>query len=287
MSTSRKAIDLMRQTRPAAQRHQRPEDQPGKPGESEDAAAGSARRRSTRRSRSSRRKRGGTRSTEERTGGSNRQRCRNRPAAVRDEQQANNQKMAAMSQELARQREHRSALKSRQNVLSDLQNKREGVSQVVRRDSQSARCGGRGFGYVAGWSPTRQHGSGERRGDRSGAGRSAERADRVRFRGPAGGCARSWQKLAGRVTVLARRSHARLSECQRAGTATKPDAAAHRSGAMCGARIALLVHQLLGTHVYRRNAGRRPGSGASSAPRDYRFVTRAGEVVEAGAALRR
>src|SRR3954465_13733655 len=49
--------------------------------------------------------------------------------------------MDATSQELAREREHRSGLKSRQAVLNDLQSKREGVSQVVRdllkqRDAQ-------------------------------------------------------------------------------------------------------------------------------------------------------
>src|SRR5262249_40144353 len=44
---------------------------------------------------------------------------------VRGAQQANNQKMAAMSQELARERELRSGLVSRQKVLNDLQNRRE------------------------------------------------------------------------------------------------------------------------------------------------------------------
>ena len=69
--------------------------------------------------------------------------------AVRANQQANNQKMAAMSQSLAREREHRSALQSRQTVLNDLQSKREGVSQVVR-ELLKARDAGKGFGYVRG-----------------------------------------------------------------------------------------------------------------------------------------
>ena len=57
--------------------------------------------------------------------------------------------MAGISQELARQREHRSGLKSRQNVLNDLQNKREGVSQVVRELLKN-RDAGKGFNYVKG-----------------------------------------------------------------------------------------------------------------------------------------
>src|SRR5262249_27498123 len=68
---------------------------------------------------------------------------------LRERQQANNQKMAAMSQELAQAREHRSALKSRQAVLNDLQSRREGVSQAVR-DVLAARQGGEGVGVVAG-----------------------------------------------------------------------------------------------------------------------------------------
>ena len=50
---------------------------------------------------------------------------------------------------MARQREHRSGLKSRHNVLTDLQNKREGVSEAVRGILKS-REKGEGFAYVKG-----------------------------------------------------------------------------------------------------------------------------------------
>ncbi|MEI8197635.1 MAG: AAA family ATPase, partial [Phycisphaerae bacterium] len=69
---------------------------------------------------------------------------------VRGEQQATSQKQARISQDLARQREQRSGLMSRRNVLQDLMAKREGVSQTVREVLKQRDAGGAGggFGYV-------------------------------------------------------------------------------------------------------------------------------------------
>ena len=58
-----------------------------------------------------------------------------------------NRRGITITQELARQREHRSALASRQNVLKDLQAKREGVSQAAR-EVLKARDAGNGLAYV-------------------------------------------------------------------------------------------------------------------------------------------
>src|SRR5262249_7442068 len=103
---------------------------------------------------------------------------------------------------LAREREHRSALQSRQAVLNDLQNKREGVSQVVR-ELLKVRDAGKGFGYVRGLvadmvSADLEHATvieaalGELQNAVVVTDSAALLADRE-----------VWQKLAGRVTVLA------------------------------------------------------------------------------------
>ena len=61
----------------------------------------------------------------------------------RQEQQANNRKMAELSEEISRDRERRGALESRRSVLQDLQRRREGFSEAVqqvlqRRDTEPA-----------------------------------------------------------------------------------------------------------------------------------------------------
>ncbi len=68
---------------------------------------------------------------------------------IRARQQANNQRTAELMELLGRRREHRSALVSRRNTLTDLQRRREGVAQPVqellkRRDSNQ------GFACVQG-----------------------------------------------------------------------------------------------------------------------------------------
>ncbi len=68
---------------------------------------------------------------------------------VRRRQQANNQRMAELLEELARKREQRSALESRRSVLADLQRRREGASQAVR-EVLKQRDEGKGFAGVKG-----------------------------------------------------------------------------------------------------------------------------------------
>ncbi len=125
--------------------------------------------------------------------------------AVRTEQQANNQKMSAISQELARQREHRSALKSRQSVLTDLQNKREGVSQVVR-EVLKARDAGKGtaaYSYVKGIVSDILSTELENAAVIEAALGDLQNALIVSDSSALLADAEVWQKLAGRVTVLA------------------------------------------------------------------------------------
>ena len=203
---------------------------------------------------------------------------------VRAEQQANNQKMAGISQELARQREHRSGLKSRQNVLNDLQSKREGVSQVVRELLKN-RDAGKGFTYVKGIvadalstdlenATVIEAALGELQNAVVVSDSAALLADREH-----------WQKLAGRVTVLAADKMLAYQDGY--------DWSRHGKNAVAAIDLvktegetSLLMHQLLGRTVIVETladalelaeAGPREGGG-------YRFVTRSGEVVEAGSA---
>jgi chromosome segregation protein len=203
--------------------------------------------------------------------------------AVRAEQQANNQKMAATSQELARQREHRSGLKSRQNVLNDLQSKREGVSQVVR-DLLKQRDAGKGFGYVKGivadaistdmeHAPMIEAALGDLQNAVIVSNSAALAADST-----------LWQKLAGRVTALpADRMLAYQDgyDWSRHGVAATPAI----DFVTPAPEAALLVHQLLGRTVIVDTLADALTL-AAEGPRDYRFVTKSGEVLETAAANR-
>ncbi len=196
-------------------------------------------------------------------------------AAVREQQQANNQKMAAMSQDLARRREHRSGLKSRQTVLMDLQAKREGVSQVVR-DLLKQRDAGKGFTYVIGLvadaiSADLEHAAVVEAalGDLANAVLVNDSQALVTDR-------EVWQKLGGRVTVLATDQMLAYQEGTEAVGGTKL-----LNLIKCEPSQALVMHQLLGrTRVVETLADALQF--AESAARGYRFVTRAGEVVETG-----
>ena len=68
---------------------------------------------------------------------------------IRTRQQANNQRMAELMEQIGRQREHRSALTSRQNLLRDLERRREGVAQPVQ-EILKRRDAGQGFACVKG-----------------------------------------------------------------------------------------------------------------------------------------
>ncbi len=200
---------------------------------------------------------------------------------VRAEQQANNQKMAGISQELARQREHRSGLKSRQNVLNDLQNKREGVSQVVRELLKN-RDAGKGFTYVKGIvadalstdlenATVIEAALGELQNAVVVSDSAALLADREH-----------WQKLAGRVTVLAADKMLAYQDGY--------DWSRHGKNAIAAIDLVktegetpLLMHQLLGRTVIVETLADALEL-AEAGPREYRFVTRSGEVVEAGSA---
>jgi chromosome segregation protein len=211
---------------------------------------------------------------------------------VREQQQANNQKMAAISQELAREREHRSGLKSRQTVLNDLQSKREGVSQVVR-ELLKARDAGKGFGYVRGIvadaiSTELEHAAvveaalGELQNAVIVDDSAALEADRD-----------LWQKLGGRVTVVAADRMLAYRDGWDAGAMERRSDDGNQGAGIKAVPLvelirsegdtSLIVHQLLGRTLVVETLAEAM-SLAQRAPRDaggYRFVTRAGEMVEA------
>ena len=189
--------------------------------------------------------------------------------------------MAAMSQELARHREQRSGLKSRQNVLADLQTKREGVSQVVRELLKN-RDAGKGFTYVKGIvadalstdlenATVIEAALGELQNAVVVSDSAALLADREH-----------WQKLAGRVTVLAADKMLAYQDGY--------DWSRHGKNAVAAIDLvktegetSLLMHQLLGRTVIVETLADALEL-ADAGPREYRFVTRSGEVVEAGSA---
>ncbi len=197
-------------------------------------------------------------------------------AKVREMQQSNNQKMAAISQELARAREHRSALKSRQAVLTDLQNKREGVSQVVR-DLLKQRDAAK-LAYVQGIVADTVSTDLENAlvieaalGDLQNAVIVSDSAALVADR-------ELWQKLAGRVTVLPTDKMLAYTDgydWSRHGKTVTPAIDLVK----CDPENSLLAHQLLGRTVIVENLADALEL-AELAPRDYRFVTKAGEVVD-------
>ncbi|HVX85861.1 MAG TPA: chromosome segregation protein SMC [Phycisphaerae bacterium] len=208
-------------------------------------------------------------------------------AAVREQQQANNQKMAATSQELARQREHRSALKSRQNVLNDLQTKREGVSQVVRdllKQRDAARTAGNGGGalcYVRGIVADAISTDMEHATMIEAALGDLQNAVIVSDSAALAADADLWRKLAGRVTVL---PTDRMLAWQDGYDWSRHGEAGQRAKSAMefvtpAPEAALLVHQLLGRTVIVDTLADALVL-ADNGPRDYRFVTRAGEVVE-------
>ncbi len=240
-------------------------------------------------------------------------------AKVRTEQQANNQKMAAISQDLSRAREHRSGLKSRQGVLNDLQSKREGVSEAVR-GILKCREKGEGFGYVKGIladliSTDLEHAAviEAALGDLQHAVIVSDSAALLADR-------EVWQKLAGRVTVLAAdrmlayqdgwevgsavRSAVRstgfsLSDGAQVGTEAEQAKACTtnaRTPSVCAVDLvkcendaSLLVHQVLGRTLIVATLAE-AWALAAAAPRgggagEYRIVTRAGEVVAGDGSL--
>ena len=178
-----------------------------------------------------------------------------------------------MSQELARHREHRSGLKSRQTVLSDLQSKREGVSQVVR-ELLKARDAGKGFSYVRGLvadlvSTDLEHAAVVE----AGAGGSAKCVDRHGQLPRFSPMPPSGKSSPGRVTVLA---------ADQLGVSIAGDAGrCPRVRGSCTAMLdfisttpenSLLAHQLLArtfiadSLALRWRSPARPGAGIASSP---------------------
>ena len=202
--------------------------------------------------------------------------------ALRAEQQDNNKKVAEISQELARVRENRSGLKSRLNVLTDLQAKREGVNQTVR-EVLKARDAGKGFSYVRAivadvisTDLANATAIEAALGDLQNALIVSDSAALVAER-------ETWQKLAGRVNVLcADRMIAWTEEPRTANREPRNQAVCACDLITCGPEFSLLARQLLGnTFVVDTLAD--AVTLADGAARECRFVTRAGEVVEARA----
>jgi len=215
-------------------------------------------------------------------------------ADIRGQQQANNQKQAAISQELARQREHRSALKSRQNVLMDLQAKREGVSQTVR-ELFKLRDAGKGFSYVKALVADVLSTSMENAAVIEAALGDLQNAIIVSDSGALAADRELWAKLPGRVSVLAtdRMIAGTFGEAQVVPTPRSVSGDAVGAHALacvpatdllqCEPGYTLLAQQLLGkTFVVASLADAL--ALAEHAPRDHRFVARTGEVVEAASA---
>ncbi|MGC8623891.1 MAG: chromosome segregation protein SMC [Phycisphaerae bacterium] len=75
------------------------------------------------------------------------QALRSRIDEVHGRQQANNQRLSDLLNQLGKKREARSGLQSRQAVLEDLQRRREGISDAVR-EVLKTRDMGKGFAYV-------------------------------------------------------------------------------------------------------------------------------------------
>ena len=181
--------------------------------------------------------------------------------------------MAGLSQELSGKREHRSALVSRRNVLNDLQNKREGISEAVRGILQT-REKGQGFDYVRGLVSDIVSADLEHAGVIEAALGDLQNALIVTDSAALAADRDRWSKLAGRVTVIAAD---RMIACQ-------PPAAIEGAAPVIDlitspAADALLVHQMLG-HTYITESLDDALKLAASSPREFRFVTRAGEVVE-------
>jgi chromosome segregation protein len=198
--------------------------------------------------------------------------------AVREQQQENNQKQSGISQDLARQREQRSALTSRRNVLVDLQAKREGVSQVVR-DVLKSRDAGKGFAYITGMvadeltvdlhhAPVIEAALGDWQNALIVTDSAALAADRA-----------AWQTMAGRVKLL---------PLDRMPAYQDVDWAEHGEGVVRAIdlvrpseALGLLMHQLLGRTAIVETLAEALAL-AENGPRGIRVVTRAGEVIDSG-----
>lgn len=196
---------------------------------------------------------------------------------VHAEQQANNQKQAQISQELARQRENRSALASRRNVLNDLMAKREGVNQTVR-ELLKQRDAGSGFGYVSAivadvFSAELEHATVVEAalGDMAHAVIVADSQALVAD-------AAVWQKLGGRVSVLSLDRLPAFQDGYDWSIHGKPSARAIDLVRYDNA-LAPLAHQLLGKTLVVDSLADAVELQTLGA-RGYRFVTRAGEVLE-------
>ena len=203
-------------------------------------------------------------------------RMQEQATTIRDEQQANSRELAGLSQELSGKREHRSALVSRRNVLNDLQNKREGVSEAVRGILQ-AREKGQGFDYVRGLLSDIVSADLEHAGVIEAALGDLQNALIVTDSAALAADRDRWAKLAGRVTVIAAD---RMIACQ---PAEKIEGAAPLIDLITApAADALLVHQLLG-RTFITETLHTALELAETSGRDFRYVTRAGEVVESAA----
>lgn len=196
---------------------------------------------------------------------------------IRAEQQATSQKQAQISHELARQREQRSGLLSRRNVLQDLMAKREGVSQTVR-ELLKQRDAGQGFGYVRAIVSDIL---------------SADLADAPLIEAALGELQNAviiseaqallndapvWQKLAGRVGVLALD---RLPAFQDGYDWALSGKTIRRAVDLVhyDPAHAALVYHLLGKTILVENLADALELSLTG-PRGYRFVTQAGEVLE-------
>ncbi len=201
---------------------------------------------------------------------------------IRQQQQANNQRQAQVSQDLARQREHRSGLASRHNVLKDLQSKREGVSQGVREVLKS-RDAGNGFAYVHSIVAEIINTQFENASVIEAALGDLQSAVVVSDTPALIADAAVWQKLAGRVAVL---GLDRIPAFQDGYDWTLHEKKVTRATDVVSFNPTHgpLVYQILGKTLIVDSLTDAADL-AQAGARGYRFVTRAGEVLEANGAM--
>ena len=201
---------------------------------------------------------------------------------IRTRQQANNQRMAELMEQLGRQRENRSALISRQNLLRDLERRREGVAQPVQ-EIFKRRDAGQGFACVKGMvgdlidadvqtAPLIEAALGDML-----TAIMVESADQL--------CAESgaWRQIAGRTRVICLDQLAPYRE-------DADDTAANLAGVRAidliryQPAVAPLVLRLLGRTLVVDTL-EQALTAQRSGPRHYRYVTRAGEVLNTDGSL--
>jgi len=204
---------------------------------------------------------------------------------VREQQQANNQKQGQISQELARVREHRSGLMSRLNVLKDLQAKREGVSQVVR-EVLKARDAGGGFGYVKAMVGDVFGADLENAAVVEAALGELQHAVVVSEAGALVTDCEVWRKLGGRGTAWALDRLPAFQDGYDWSIHGDSGKAARRAIDLVkyDAEYSGLAHHLLGKTLVVGSLGE-AAELAEAGARGYRFVTLAGEVLEADGSL--